>query len=97
MYNKKLSLIFREIYNPQIENWEEGILILKNNGASQMECVKIIKKELNVSLEKADEIVLHSKAWTEDKSFITEFRNNIADVLENIDLSDLQENKESDK
>ncbi|WP_300355541.1 hypothetical protein [Fluviicola sp.] len=49
-------------------NYEDVIHIVKNKGATQITCTKIVMKIYNLSLSKANEIVQNSIHWSSYKS-----------------------------
>lgn len=63
MIDKRYVRIFHEYFEGQYDEFEEIFQILKNNGASISDCVKILVLELKLPLKMADEIVLNSKTW----------------------------------
>jgi len=85
MIQKNLLIKFKEIYNSQNKNIQETILELKNIGATQMDCLKIIKKELKLSIKEADNIILNSKAWSNHLESNLNLRDSITNYLENIE------------
>lgn len=50
------KLIFRKTYS-EFDDIESALSELKRNGASQMDSLKVIKSELNLSIREADEII----------------------------------------
>lgn len=54
--------IFKEVYQLNTNNIEEALLVIKKQGVSQMESVRVVKNSLGLPLTKADSIVLNSKA-----------------------------------
>jgi hypothetical protein len=82
MQNTKFQKIFLTVYSASDDNIEECIASLKDSGASQMDCVKILIWGLKVSLSEADKRVLQSKAWEENKKFTDFFRDDFANQLE---------------
>ena len=73
---------FRENYSGN--NLEYTLEVLKNNGASQMESLKIIKNELDISMKEADLIILNSIAWTNEKEVTLQLRDNLFETLEKL-------------
>ena len=67
MTNKELKSIFKNSFKEN-NDIELALKKLREKGASQTDCVKIIKVELNVGLRKADEIVLNSETWKDTKT-----------------------------
>lgn len=62
---------------------EKCIPLLKEKGASQIETVYCLKKVFNVSIGKADELVLYSKCWKEKLETNIEVRDAFFDAFEN--------------
>lgn len=58
---------YLEFVNPNMD-YEDVILIVKNQGAIQMTCTKILMKVYNLSLPKANGIVQNSIHWKLHKS-----------------------------
>ena len=83
----ELKKIF-DLYYEESNDLEVVIQKLKDYGASQMECTRTLVLELKMSLPKADNIVVNSKAWSENKNDVIEFRNNLFDST-NLNEEDL--------
>lgn len=81
---EKYLEIFKGVYQVDTNNIEEALLALKNQGASQMESVRIIKNSLGLLLTQADNIVLNSKAWLATKEETLKLRNELFDDLEKL-------------
>jgi hypothetical protein len=79
----KFNKIFRASY-PACD-LENSINELKKEGATQMECVKVLIAELHISLRNADEIILNSSAWKANKDDIITFREEFRGFLDNAD------------
>jgi hypothetical protein len=79
---KKYNEIFRDTYNG--ENIEETIQILKDAGISQMDTLKLLRDELNLSIHDADNLVLNATAWKENKQVNEYLRNSFADIIKNM-------------
>lgn len=79
----KFNEIFRASYDAG--NIDNSINELKRSGASQMECVSILIAELHIPLRTADEIVLNSSAWKDNKNNIDTFREDFKDFLDKAD------------
>jgi len=80
MIIENLTIKFKEIYNGT--NIEESLLALKNAGASQLECLRVIKNELGLSMNEADQIILNSRTWEKEKEGTIQFRNKIFDLFD---------------
>ncbi len=78
---KKYEELFVRHYFTDKMNLEDSLQILKENGASQADCVKILMFELNLSVKKAHEIVLNSKAYLEIKLITERFREEFGDFI----------------
>jgi len=78
--------LFDKYYNPEINNIDEVIGIMKGNNASLIECVMMMRLKLKLSQKDADTIVLNSEAWKDDKDEILKFRNIIEDKFSNFIL-----------
>ena len=74
-----LIIKFKEKYDEK--NMEESLLVLKNANATQMQCVRVIKNALNLSLNEADQIILNSKTWEKEKKMTIDFRNKVFDLI----------------
>ncbi|MES2112325.1 MAG: hypothetical protein V4577_26445 [Bacteroidota bacterium] len=79
--NLEYRQIFASNYNGS--NIEEVMEILKTSGASQMDTLKVLMDELNFSITEADEIVLNSITWIENKEITLRIREGFADILKN--------------
>ncbi len=82
MIKKTLLLKFEEVYNPEKPNIEAALVALRNAGATQMDCLKIIKQKLNLSIKEADEIILNSKTWSSHFDSNISIRESFANFLE---------------
>ena len=50
-----------------------------------MECTRTLVFELKISLSKADEIVVNSKAWAENWDVVNKLRNEFIDVANRLE------------
>ena len=75
--------IFQDSYKKS-EDLEKGLLELKKQGASQMECVKVIKGSLILSLSEADNIILNSKTWEKETRNVLSWRRKFTNYLDKI-------------
>ena len=80
--------IFSSIHLNDDRNIEIALKALKENGVTQIDCVKILISELAISLTKADEIVVNSITWSSHKIITEKFRNEFGDFLESIKTTD---------
>jgi len=76
----------REIFwaNYNIDNLDNCIIELKEAGATQIDCIKILRAELNMSIKQADEIVLNSLAWRESREITEKMRKDFDDLLDGL-------------
>ncbi|HEY1163580.1 MAG TPA: hypothetical protein VGE90_00400, partial [Chitinophaga sp.] len=61
------------------------LLRIKEAGASQMQSALVIIRRLGLSIKDADNFIVHSDAWKENKDNIIKVRNLFGDVLEGSD------------
>lgn len=78
----KFEHIFDNNYKSR-NNLESVLIKLREAGASQMDCVKILITKTNIKLSDADQIVLHSKCWSDKKEKTLRLRNDFFDALNN--------------
>ncbi|MCU0438709.1 MAG: hypothetical protein MUC49_12430 [Raineya sp.] len=74
--------LFIQNYKGSNKTIEQTLLILKKEGASQMDSLKVLMKVLKLSIQKADEIVLNSKVWIDLKDATIELRDEFSNYLE---------------
>lgn len=67
--------LFTSTYNGTQEGIEDGLSQLKDNGASQIDSIKVLMEALDISLREADGIVLNSIAWSNQKNITQNIRN----------------------
>ena len=80
-----MKSIFRSKYRPDIENsLTEAILLLKNSGYSQMQCLRVLMEELNLTIADADQIILNSEIWTKEKEKNLKFRKDFEKGLDDL-------------
>ena len=84
MEQPELKIIFNKHYTDD-SSLELVIQKLKDAGASQMECTRTLVFELKISLSKADEIVVNSKAWAENWDVVNKLRNEFIDVANRLE------------
>ena len=75
MSREHLRNIFDSIYNGDEDSLELAILELRNNQASQMDTVSILREKLSLSLKEADNIVLNSSVWKDKKAETEKMRS----------------------
>jgi hypothetical protein len=76
MVTEKFKKIFNEYYRGQFEELDNAFKVLKENGASMADCVKVLIFELKLPLKIADELVVNSKTWGNSKADVIELRKN---------------------
>ena len=87
------STLFKEVYHNGDEmSLEYAIQKIKDNGAAQIDCVKIVKQELGLTIAEADSLILNSKAWQQERKDIKDFRDHYGSILEELDR-DLSEDE----
>lgn len=76
---------YKEIFNLIYDgvNIEQAIEELKIAGASQMISVIVLKDVLGISLIDADDFIVNSFTWSENKENIDSFRTKFADHVNN--------------
>ena len=80
-----MKSIYRSKYRPEIENSiTEAILLLKNSGYSQMQCLRVLMEELNLTIADADQIILNSEIWTKEKEKNLKFRKDFEKGLDDL-------------
>jgi hypothetical protein len=78
--------IFKSTYTPNSQDTlEESLQVLKTSGATQIECLKILISELNISLKEADHIILNSLAWRAEKQITENLRDKIFNEMSDLD------------
>lgn len=78
---EEMKEIFRTKYRNDPESLQDVLLILKSKGISQMQSVKLLIEEMNLSLSDADNIVLNSRAWINERSENISFRDSFFNTL----------------
>ena len=69
------------IQNNGIENINNSIEVLKNNGFSQMQSVKFLVVNLKLSIPTIDDLVINSSAWKFERDKTIEFRKKVDEIL----------------
>ena len=82
MIDEKMKKIFEESYHGDEESLQETIRLLKEAGYSQMDSLKCLMNELNLSLKEADQIILNAKAWSLEKENNLKMRDELGKFLE---------------
>ncbi len=82
----KYRKLFRIIYTDKT-NLNSALLYIRDNGANQMESVRVVMLELEVSLKEADGIVIRSSVWSDRKDDILDLRDKLERVLHEINIS----------
>ena len=76
-----LVRIFKENYKNNEINLQSTLVVLKNAGFTQVEIVKLLINEFSISLKEADEILVKSKAWENEKNNILKLREDFGEEL----------------
>lgn len=76
-FKKRFDAVFTES-----KDIEMALEAIKKDGASALESVMVVKEILDIPLGEADEIVLFSKTWIEERDFNIKFRNDFVGYLE---------------
>ncbi len=82
MTNENIEKIFSENYQGDENSLQNTIRLIKEAGYSQMDTVKALMYELDLSIGEADSIILNSNAWAEEKDDNLRFRKELGDHLE---------------
>lgn len=82
MINTKFEDIFKSIYDGSPDSLEKALLRIKELGATQMQSAFVLIKELKLSIEDADYLIVNSSVWKENKEIIVQIRREIGDFLE---------------
>lgn len=78
MIDSVINEIFNNYYK-NIDDIELIILKLKEHGLSQMQSTKILISKLEFSLKEADNLIVSSKAWSDNYNSLLEFRKGFFD------------------
>ena len=84
--------VFDAHYKNNEESLQYVIFRFKEMGVSQMQTVYFLIDKLNLKLAEADDIVLNSLAWRNNRDANIEFRNSFWDVVKRTS-DDEQDNK----
>jgi hypothetical protein len=76
----EMRMIFKSQYNGTANSIEVILKSLKEKGISQMQSLKLIMDEMKLSISEADNIVMHSNAWGNEKEGNEIFRENFLNV-----------------
>lgn len=76
--NKKYIEIFEKVYCNN--NIEEVLSELKKEGASQLQCTRLLMINLKLNLTDADNIVINLKAWKEEFNAVKELRESFFNI-----------------
>lgn len=82
MIDEKMKKIFDENYRGDDESLQNTIKLLKESGYSQMDSLKCLMHELNLSIREADSIMLNAKAWSSEKEGNLNVRDELGKSLE---------------
>lgn len=78
---ESIDKIFKTIYKGDEDSLQKSLLILKKEGFTQVDVVKLLIHEFNLTLKEADKIVFNSKAWEEERDATLNIRNDLGDEL----------------
>lgn len=73
--------LFNNTYYGTQKSIENGLLWLKEHGASQIDSIKVLTEVLNIPLHEADRIVLNSIAWSNQKDITLNIRSTFTEYL----------------
>ena len=82
----KYRKLFRIIYSGK-NSLNNGLLYIRDNGANQMESVRVLMLELEISLSEADEIVTESDVWADNKESVLKLRKSLEETLNELGSS----------
>ena len=82
MSDEKIKRIFDENYRGDEGSLQATIKLLKEAGYSQMDSLKALMHELNLSMREADLIILNAKAWLSERDGNLKLRDELGDSLE---------------
>ena len=82
MTDPKMKKIFSENYHGNEESLQETIRLLKEAGYSQMQSLKFLMHELNLTIIKADSIIVNARAWSSEKEDNLKVRDDFGMHLE---------------
>jgi len=64
-----------------LNNIEDLISIMKEDGLSMMQSTMLLVFKFKISITEADNYILNSKAWHDNKQSVEKFRDNIFDNI----------------
>lgn len=76
--NKYIEIF--EKFSCNKKNIEEVLSELKNEGASQMQCTRLLMINLKLNLTDADNIVVNSKAWEDQFNEVKKLRESFFNI-----------------
>lgn len=79
--SQEMNSVFDYSYDQTPESIQKILIILKMKGYSQIQCIRLLIEKLNISLSKADNIVLLSDAWSQEKDANLKFRQAFLSLL----------------
>ena len=83
MFIEKKHLDNFEIhYDPEKMNLEETFKILRESGAGQMTCVKLLMIELDYTIKDVGNYVLNCNTWSDVVNENQEFRANLKNAID---------------
>lgn len=68
-----------------INNIEDLILNMKTDDLSMMQSTMLLVFKFKISITEADNYILNSKAWQDNKQSVEKFRDNIFDNIDKLD------------
>lgn len=78
----KYEMIFDAVYEGKPENLEMALQKMRDEGASLIYSVGVVIRKLKLSIPEADNVVLNSNAWKNEKEDIISKREEFWDSLE---------------
>lgn len=82
MMDEEIKKIFAENYLGDDDSLQITLKLLKEAGYSQMDSLRILVHELNLSIRDADLIMLNAKAWESEKESNLKLRDELEDYLD---------------
>ncbi|QJB42206.1 hypothetical protein HF324_31955 [Chitinophaga oryzae] len=81
----KFDDIFDSIYDGSQISLDVLLTALKNAGATQMESVMLLIKNLKMPLREADSLIVNSSVWQGSKEDVFWLRNKFGEYLDGLD------------
>ena len=76
--------LFKEVYQNDKNNLTQAIQTIRDNGGSVVDCVKVLKRELNLPLNKADALLWETKVWDDIKDYTFKLRDEMFKAIEEV-------------